>query len=125
MGLQRRGNNNSNRKEITMTDEQRQQLRDRIGLRVVALRKMRGWSQQELADRAGLQRTHVGRIEAGKYAVTLETIQAIAEALGMTVDITDPRLQDLAPLHTLTPPAKGSLGFIPEGKNVEIIKVNR
>jgi transcriptional regulator with XRE-family HTH domain len=108
-----------------MTDEQRQQLRDRIGLRVVALRKMRGWSQQELADRAGLQRTHVGRIEAGKYAVTLETIQAIAEALDMTVDITDPRLQDLAPLHPLTPPAKGSLGFIPEGKNVEIIKVNR
>ena len=106
-----------------MTDEQRQQLRDRIGLRVVALRKMRGWSQQELADRAGLQRTHVGRIEAGKYAVTLETIQAIAEALDMTVDITDPRLQDLAPLHILTPPAKGSLGFIPEGKNVEIIKV--
>ena len=108
-----------------MTDEQRQQLRDRIGLRVVALRKMRGWSQQELADRAGLQRTHVGRIEAGKYAVTLETIQAIAEALDMTVDITDPRLQDLAPLHILTSPLKGSLGFIPDGKNVEIIKVNK
>ena len=106
-----------------MTDEQRQQLRDRIGLRVVALRKMRGWSQQELADRAGLQRTHVGRIETGKYAVTLETIQAIAEALGMQVDIVDERLTNLAPLHTLTPPVKGSLGFIPEGKNVEIIKV--
>lgn len=84
-----------------MTDEQRQQLRDRIGLRVVALRKMRGWSQQELADRAGLQRTHVGRIEAGKYAVTLETIQAIAEALQMTVDIIDPALQDLAPLKRM------------------------
>ena len=106
-----------------MTDEQRQQLRDRIGLRVVTLRKMRGWSQQELANRAGLQRTHVGRIEAGKYAVTLETIQAIAEALGMQVDIVDERLTNLAPLHTLTPPVKGSLGFIPEGKNVEIIKV--
>ena len=84
-----------------MTEEQRQQLRDRIGLRVVALRKMRGWSQQELADRAGLQRTHVGRIEAGKYAVTLETIQAIAEALDMTVDIIDQRLEGLAPLKTL------------------------
>ena len=41
--------------------------------------------------------------EAGKYAVTLETIQAIAEALGMTVDIIDPGLQDLAPLKRLTP----------------------
>ena len=84
-----------------MTDEQRQQLRDRIGLRVATLRKMRGWSQQKMADRAGLQRTHVSRIEAGKYAVTFETIQAIAEALDMTVDIIDPRLQDLAPLKTL------------------------
>ena len=84
-----------------MTDEQRQQLRDRIGLRVVALRKMRGWSQQEMANRAGLQRTHVGRIETGRYAVTLETLQAIAEAIGMTVDIIDPALQDLAPLKTL------------------------
>lgn len=84
-----------------MTDEQKQQTRDRIGLRIMTLRKMRGWSQQELADRAGLQRTHVGRIEAGKYAVTLETIQAIAEALGMTVDLIDTRLADMAPLKKL------------------------
>ena len=84
-----------------MTDEQRQQLRDRIGLRVVTLRKMRGWSQQKLAQRAGLQRTHVGRIETGKYAVTLETLQAIAQALDMTVDIVDGRLTNLAPLRTM------------------------
>jgi transcriptional regulator with XRE-family HTH domain len=44
---------------------------------------------------AGLQRTHVSRIEAGKYAVTLETVQAIAEAMQMTVGIVDPRLADL------------------------------
>lgn len=47
------------------------------------------------------KRTHVSRIEAGKYAVTLETIQAIAEALGMTVDIIDTKLQDLAPLKNM------------------------
>jgi transcriptional regulator with XRE-family HTH domain len=84
-----------------MTDEQKQQTRDRIGLRILTLRKMREWSQDELARRAGLQRTHISRIEAGKYAVTLETIQAIAEALGMTVDIIDPKLRDLAPLKSL------------------------
>ena len=84
-----------------MTDEQKQQTRDRIGLRIMSLRKMKEWSQDELARRAGLQRTHISRIEAGKYAVTLETIQAIAEALGMTVDIIDERLRDLAPLQVL------------------------
>lgn len=84
-----------------MTDEKKQQTRDRIGLRVYQLRTLKEWSQEELARRAGLQRTHVSRIEAGKYAVTLETIQAIAEAFGMTVDIIDPALQDLAPLKRL------------------------
>jgi hypothetical protein len=33
--------------------------------------------------------------------VTLETIQAIAEALDMTVDLIDPKLRDLAPLKSL------------------------
>lgn len=86
---------------VTMTEEQKQATRDRIGLRIAALRKMAGLSQEQLSERAGLQRTHISRIEAGKYAVTLETIQAIAEALGMTVDIIDPALQDLAPLKRL------------------------
>lgn len=85
-----------------MTDTQKQQTRDRIGLRIQTLRKLAGMSQEQLSERAGLQRTHVSRIEAGKYAVTLETIQAIAEALGMTVDIVDERLRDLAPLRVLT-----------------------
>ena len=85
-----------------MTEEQKQQTRERIGKRIAILRKMAGLTQEQLAEKAGLQRTHVGRIEAGKYAVTLEVVQAIAEALCMTVDIIDPKLADLAPLKTLT-----------------------
>ena len=85
-----------------MTDEQKQQVRDRIGLRIYQLRMMREWSQEELARRAGLQRSHVSRIEAGKYAVTLETIEAIAQAFYMTVDIVDQRLVGLAPMKMLT-----------------------
>jgi transcriptional regulator with XRE-family HTH domain len=84
-----------------MTDEQKQQARDRIGLRIVALRKLAGLTQEQLSERAGLQRSHISKIEAGKYAVTFETIQAIAEALGMTVDIVDPSIADLAPLKKL------------------------
>ena len=85
-----------------MTDEQKQQTRDRIGLRIMGLRKLAGLTQEQLSERAGLQRSHISKIEAGKYAVTFETIQAIAEALGMTVDIIDPRLSDLAPMKTLS-----------------------
>ena len=75
-------------------EAQRQKTRDRIGQRIAALRKLAGLSQEQLSERAGLQRTHISRI--------LETIQAIAEALGMTVDIIDERLRDLAPLRVLT-----------------------
>ena len=103
-----------------MTDEQKQQTRDRIGLRIMVLRKLAGLTQEQLCERAGLQRSHVSRIEAGKYAVTLETIQAIAEALGMTVDIIDLALQDLAPMKTLTEPMTGSLGTALNKKVTEV-----
>lgn len=84
-----------------MTEEQKQQTRDRIGQRIAKLRKLYGFSQEQLSERAGLQRSHLSRIEAGKYAVNIETLQAIAEALYMTVDIIDTRLQNLAPLEEL------------------------
>ena len=89
----------------TMTEEQKEkktQFNLRIGRRIATLRKLAGMSQEQLAERAGLQRTHVSRIEAGKYDVTAYTVQLIAEALGMTVDIIDQRLADLAPMKTLT-----------------------
>ena len=85
-----------------MTDEQKQQTRERIGQRIAALRNVAGLTQAQLADKAGMQRSHISRIEAGSLAVTLESIEAIAEALGMTVDLIDPRLADMAPLKALT-----------------------
>ena len=59
-------------------------------------------SQEELSERSGVQRSHISRIEAGRYAVHVETVQAIAEAFGMTVDLIDPALADMAPLKKLT-----------------------
>lgn len=82
-------------------EAKRQATRERMGQRIASLRKLAGMSQEQLGEKAGLQRTHVSRIEAGKYAVTLETIQAIAEAFSMTVDIIDPSLEGLAPIKKL------------------------
>ena len=89
-----------------------------MGQRITALRKLEGISQQELADRAGLTRQHIGRIENGELPnVAYVTIQQIAEALGMTVDIIDQGLQDLAPLKRMTPTIKGLLGEAVESKS--------
>lgn len=80
----------------------KEQTRQRIGLRIATLRKQAGLTQEQLAERAGLQRTHIWRIETGKYAVTVEVLQAIAEALDMTVDIVDTRLEGLNRMTVLT-----------------------
>ncbi|WMY09080.1 helix-turn-helix domain-containing protein [Paraburkholderia phenoliruptrix] len=41
-------------------------------------------SQEVLADRAGLHRTHVSQIERGNANVALDTIVALAMALGVS-----------------------------------------
>lgn len=54
-----------------------------FGKRVRELRKSKGLSQQELALKAGLDRTYVGHVELGKRNISLENIQKIAKALGV------------------------------------------
>lgn len=98
-----------------MTKEQQAQ---RMGQRITALRKMEGISQQELADRAGLTRQHIGSIERGELVnVANVTIQQIAEAIGMIVDIVDPALADLAPLKRMTPTDKDAHSEAVESKS--------
>lgn len=60
--------------------------RIRIGLRIAELRKAKGWTQEELANRCNLGRSHIVRIEQGKYNIQLDTLSIIAGAFGMTVD---------------------------------------
>ena len=48
--------------------------------RVKAARKALGWSQQELADRAGIQLETLAHFEAGRKS-RAKTVEAIASAL--------------------------------------------
>ena len=86
---------------MKQSDEWKKEQRERLGVRIRSLREAAGMNQVQLAELAGMQSSHLSRIEAGKYAVTLETVQAIAEALGMTVDLVDPRLANLTKLKVL------------------------
>lgn len=53
----------------------------RFGRRVRALRKRKGWSQEELAEACNLHRTYVGGIERGERNVSLVNIEKLAESL--------------------------------------------
>lgn len=56
-------------------------IRRRVGNRIRALRKRRGWSQEELGARASLHSTYIGGIERGERNVSLLNLAKIAQAL--------------------------------------------
>ena len=55
----------------------------KIGLKVKFERMKKGFSQEELAFEAGLNRLTIWKIETGKVSPTVETLSKIANALGI------------------------------------------
>ncbi len=53
-----------------------------LGFNLRRLRTAAGFSQEELAERAGLHRTYISSIERGQRNVSVENIFLLAEALG-------------------------------------------
>ncbi len=59
--------------------------RDLFAKRVRELRTERGWSQDDLADAAGLHRTYIGTIERAEQSIGLDNIEKIAKALKVSI----------------------------------------
>ena len=57
-----------------------------LGKRVRKQRLLIGLTQQELAERIGVSTSFVGHIERGTRKASLETLVALANALGVSVD---------------------------------------
>ncbi len=62
-----------------------QALQERIGNRIRALRKKRGWSQEEFADICKIHRGHMGQIERGEKNLSIQTLEKVGKGLGITV----------------------------------------
>jgi transcriptional regulator with XRE-family HTH domain len=56
-----------------------------FGDNVRKLRKAKGWSQEELGNKAGLHRTYIGSIERSERNVSLLNIERIARSLGVKI----------------------------------------
>lgn len=62
-------------------------VRVRIGLNVQRLRRAKGYSQEELAERADVHQTYLSGVERGKRNASVLVLQRIAVALD--ADIAD------------------------------------
>ena len=63
-----------------MLDRQRERYRN-LGLNIAYYRKLRGLSQERLAELTDISRTHMSRIGTADCAVSLDVVFTIADAL--------------------------------------------
>ena len=52
----------------------------RVGMRIRQVRKVKGWSQDELARKCGISMSFLGHIERGTRIMSLETFVKIGRA---------------------------------------------
>lgn len=63
------------------------ELSERNRLKLRRAREAAQWLQGDLADEAGVSMATVSRVETGDINPSLETLQAMAAALGLVVDV--------------------------------------
>jgi len=63
----------------------RNKLLAEIGNRLAKQRNLLGVSQEELADKADLDRTYISGIERGKRNISVFTLKKISDALGVEI----------------------------------------
>lgn len=68
-------------------------IRKQLGARVRALREARDWSQEELAEQAGLHRTYVSAVERGVRNPTVTVMARIAAALEVSLAVLVERVE--------------------------------
>ncbi len=70
-----------------LVERQKERVKNQILTSYIKLRKEKGITQQEIADRTGMKRTNVARIESGRNAPTIEVLVKLAAALDMELEI--------------------------------------
>lgn len=74
-----------------------------IGRAIRHHRELLRLSQEELADRAGMDRSYLGGIERGRRNPSLKNLQKVADALGADLDVLFATARRIATLKTGEP----------------------
>lgn len=84
-----------------LTQDSSLRLRKAVAAQIRRRRVAAELSQEELGYRAGLHRTYISQVERAKKALTIDSLQKIAEALGVEPAVL---------LETCEPPTAGPSG---------------
>ena len=57
--------------------------REQMAAKLKALRARQGLTQEQLAEKSGVSRTYLARLETGRQDPTLSTLEKLAQALGV------------------------------------------
>lgn len=60
-------------------------IRDVLSRNLKSARREKGFSQEDLADRAGLDRTYISSLERCIYGATIDVVERLATALDTNV----------------------------------------
>jgi transcriptional regulator with XRE-family HTH domain len=55
----------------------------RLGTRIRELRKAQGWTQFEMAERTGIDRSYLAEVETGKIEICLRNLELVALTFGL------------------------------------------
>jgi transcriptional regulator with XRE-family HTH domain len=58
-------------------------VRSTVGRNLRRLRNAKGWSQEELAFKAKVDRSYLSQLETGNYSASVTMLEKLAKALGV------------------------------------------
>jgi len=61
-----------------------------LAVTITVLRALRGWSQKQLADASGVDRSQISRYELGKETPSLRTLERLAAGVGLPSSLLAP-----------------------------------
>lgn len=62
-----------------------EKTRIKLGKKIQKIRKLKRFSQEELAEKAGISRTHMGHIEQGIKSPSLELMERLSRILRVKI----------------------------------------
>ena len=99
-----------------------QTAKELLGMRIREVRKARQLSQEKLAEKVGVDPKQISRIEGGKSAPSLDTLESIAKHLLVEIkDLFD--FQHLVPEESIEDQAVRLLGMMDEERKKLAVRI--